>query len=90
MGEKTTKLTGMQTTAKEDNNNFPEYLSLHFYRENLDHISGFTKNSINNFIKTIAEIEDEFLSMIKIPEQKKHELHSFGFDTPEPYLEENY
>jgi hypothetical protein len=90
MSEKTTKLASLQTPAKEDNNNFPGYLSLHFYRENLDHIAGLTKNSINNFIKTIAEIEDEFLSVIKIPEQKKPELHSFGFDTNEPYLEENY
>jgi hypothetical protein len=70
----------------EESNSFSQYLSFHF-RENLDHLAGITKDSINDFLKTISEIEDEFVAIVK---GQQSQLQSFELDHSGPYMEENY
>jgi len=74
----------------DESNSFSHYLSFRFYKDNLDHLSNGTKDSINNFLKSISEIEDDFLLMMQ-QQVNNLELHDFGFDTRVAnYLEENY
>jgi len=75
----------------EDTNSFSQYLSFRFYKENLDHFKDRTKDSINNFLKTVSEIEDEFLSTLKAQRTKNWEMRELGFENdPTMYMEENY
>jgi len=75
----------------EANNSFSQYLSFRFYKENLDHFSDMTKDSINNFLKSITEIEEDFLNMLQSQRMKNLELHDFGFEGEVTgYMEENY
>ena len=72
----------------EDTNSFSQYLSFRFYKENLDHLKDKTKDSINNFLKTVSEIEEEFLIALKT--QRMH-LDELGFNNEASlYMEENY
>jgi hypothetical protein len=81
-----TRLASHQPT--EDTNSFSQYLSFRFYKENLDHLRDLTKDSINNFLKTVSEIEDEFLTTLK--SQRVH-LEDLGFtNEANIYMEENY
>ncbi len=84
------ELANPQTHPAEETNSLSQYLSFQFYNGNIDQLTGFTKDSINNFLKTITEIEDEFRTMMKGPQIKDQELHGFGFDHSEQYMEENY
>jgi hypothetical protein len=92
MDVKTTRLEGQQDFYKQEaNNSFSQYLSFRFYKENLDHITDITKDSINNFLKSINEIEEDFLNMLQSQRVKNLELHDFGFEREEIiYMEENY
>jgi len=92
MHEHTPGLASQQPSSDGDiNNSFSQYLSFRFYKENIDHLTDITKDSINNFLKTITEIEDEFLSILQSQHMKNLELHDFGFDNePVSYMEENY
>ncbi len=90
MEENTLLVSRRESYIPDVNESFTQYLSDHLYKKDLDHLREITNDSINNFLKTIAEIEDEFLSVAKIPDQKNPELHSFGFSLKEQYLEENY
>ncbi len=92
MNVKTTRLEGQQDLYKQEaNNSFSQYLSFRFYKENLDHITDITKDSINNFLKSINEIEEDFLNMLQNQRVKNLELHDFGFEREEIiYMEENY
>ncbi len=75
----------------EDTNIFSHYLSFHFYKENLDHLKDRTKDSINNFLKTVSEIEDEFLNTLKAQRMKNWEMLDLGFENETGiYMEENY
>jgi len=75
----------------EETNIFSQYLSFHFYKENLDHIKDRTKDSINNFLKTVSEIEDEFLNTLKNQRMKNWEMRELGFENDKSmYMEENY
>jgi hypothetical protein len=68
---------------------FSQYLSFRFYKDNLTHLTDITKGSINNFVKSISEIEEEFVAMIKSP--SRIDLHDFGFNPDGVgYMEENY
>ena len=61
LDDKNRDLNVLQDVFKqEENNSISHYLSFRFYKENLDHLTGMTKDSINNFLKTISEIEEEF------------------------------
>ena len=61
MHENTTELARRSFSIEaEESNSFSQYLSFRFYRENLDQLKGRTKDSINNFLKTISEIEKNF------------------------------
>ncbi|HMG69350.1 MAG TPA: hypothetical protein VK588_16750 [Chitinophagaceae bacterium] len=83
------ELASLQPSSKiEEHNSFKQYLSFHF-KENLDHITGITKDSINNFLKTISEIEDEFVTVLQGPRVNSLELQNFEFDSGQ-YMEENY
>ena len=85
MNKKITELVSQHThSPNEESNSFSQYLSTHF-RENLDHLAGLTKDSINNFLKTISEIEDEFVAIVKGQQGNNLELDHLG-----PYMEENY
>jgi hypothetical protein len=85
MNEKT-RLASHQSA--EDTNSFSQYLSFRFYKENLDHLKDMTKDSINNFLKTVSEIEEEFLITLK--SQRMH-LEDLGFNNDANiYMEENY
>ncbi len=92
MHEKNTGLASRQPSSETDiNNSFSQYLSFRFYKENLDHLTDITKDSINNFLKSISEIEDEFMSVLQNQRMKNLELHDFGFDNEAGnYMEENY
>ena len=92
MHQDTNGLASQQSSFETDpNNSFSQYLSFRFYKENLDHLTGITKDSINNFLKTISEIEEEFLIVLQNQQMKKLELQDLGFDdTNTNYMEENY
>ena len=92
MHQDTNALASQQSSFEADqNNSFSQYLSFRFYKENLDHLTGITKDSINNFLKTISEIEDEFVNILQTQRMKNLELHDFGFDNEtSAYMEENY
>ena len=88
--EENTRLPNHLSPA-EDTNSFSQYLSFHFYKENLDHLKDRTKDSINNFLKTVSEIEDEFLDTLKAQRMKNMEMHDLGFENDaNMYMEENY
>lgn len=75
----------------EDTNTFSQYLSFRFYKENIDHFKDKTKDSINNFLKTVSEIEDEFLNTLKAQRMKNWEMRDLGFENEAgKYMEENY
>ena len=75
----------------EDTNSFSQYLSFRFYKENLDNFKDRTKDSINNFLKTVSEIEDEFLNTLKAQRIKNWEMHDLGLEKDATmYMEENY
>ena len=85
------ELVNLQSAFRgEENRNFSQYLSFQFYRENLDHLTTITKDSINNFLKTISEIEDEFLSVLQSEEARDRESNSPGVNNMVAYMEENY
>jgi hypothetical protein len=88
----TTILASRQSSsALDESNSFSHYLSLRFYKDNLDHLGNATKDSINNFLKSISEIEDDFLLMMQQQQLTNLELRDFGFDTrAASYMEENY
>jgi hypothetical protein len=86
-----TRLAGHQPLLQEDTNTFSHYLSFHFYKENLDHLKDRTKDSINNFLKTVSEIEDDFLNTLKAQRMKNWEMRDLGFENETGiYMEENY
>ncbi len=88
--ENTTELVS-QSFSVEESNSFSQYLSFRFYKENLDQLKDRTKDSINNFLKTISEIEDEFLIILQDQQMKNLELRDLGFDQSNTiYMEENY
>jgi hypothetical protein len=75
----------------EDTTSFSQYLSFRFYKDNLDHLKDRTKDSINNFLKTVSEIEDEFLTTLKSQRMKNWEMRELGFENDASvYMEENY
>lgn len=83
------ELASLRPSSKtEEHNSFTQYLSFHF-KENLDHITGITKDSINNFLKTISEIEDEFVTVLQGQRINNLELQNLEFDSSQ-YMEENY
>jgi len=92
MDTKTTGFINQQDAYKQDaNNSFSQYLSFRFYKENLDQLADKTKDSINNFLKSITEIEEEFMNIMRTQQMKNRELHDFGFETEGIiYMEENY
>ena len=92
MHEQTTGLASQHSSFEIDaNNSFSQYLSFRFYKDNLDHLTDITKDSINNFLKTISEIEDDFVNALNNQRIKNLELHDFGFDNDTGvYMEENY
>jgi len=91
MRDNTTEFISQPLPETEENNSFSQYLSFRYYKENLHHFSDVTKDSINNFLKSISEIEEEFLSTLKNQRVKNLELHDFGFDGDRGiYMEENY
>ena len=92
MHENTTELARRSFSIEaEESSSFSQYLSFRFYRENLDQLKDRTKDSINNFLKTISEIEEEFLIVLQNQQMKKLELQDLGFDdTNTNYMEENY
>ena len=84
-------LANHESASHEDINTFSHYLSFRFYKENLDHFKDRTKDSINNFLKTVSEIEDEFLNILKSQRMKNWEMRDLGFENDAGmYLEENY
>ena len=85
------ELANLSSTPEVDENSFSQYLSFRFYKENIDHLTDRTKDSINNFLKTISEIEDEFVIILQNQQMKNLELHDIGLDpTSASYMEENY
>ena len=79
------------SSGLDESNSFSHYLSFRFYKDNLDHLSTATKDSINNFLKSISEIEDDFLLMMQQQQITNLELHDFGLNsTAGSYMEENY
>lgn len=90
MDENTRLAKHHSQSPAEDTTSFSQYLSFRFYRENIDHFKDRTKDSINNFLKTVSEIEDEFLSTLKTQRMKNWEMRDLGFENESGYLEENY
>ena len=91
MDEKTRLANHQPSSQSEDTYSFSHYLSFRFYKENLDHLKDMTKDSINNFLKTVSEIEDEFLNTLKAQRMKNWEMLDLGFENEAGiYMEENY
>jgi hypothetical protein len=92
MQENSTMLVNSQpSSATGDNNSFSQYLSFRFQKENVDHSDDATKGSINNFIKSNSEIDEDFLTILQSQPVNNLELHDFGFtDNVVGYMEENY
>lgn len=91
MDEKTRFANHQRPSEAEDINSFSHYLSFQFYKENLDHLKDRTKDSINNFLKTVSEIEDEFLNTLKVQRMKNWEMGELRFENETTiYMEENY
>ena len=91
MQENNAMLVNSPPSAIDDGNSFSQYLSFRFYKENIEHLTDVTKDSINNFLKTISEIEEDFLAMLQQQQIRNLELHDFGFtDDVVGYMEENY
>ena len=91
MDEKTRLANDQLSSPSEDTYSFSHYLSFRFYKENLDHLKDMTKDSINNFLKTVSEIEDEFLTTLKSQRMKNLEMNDLEFENePGMYMEENY
>lgn len=89
--DENTGLAKHQSLSQEDTSSFSQYLSFRFYKENLDNLKDRTKDSINNFLKTVSEIEDEFLSTLKSQRMKNWEMRDLGFENEAGmYMEENY
>jgi hypothetical protein len=65
MHDNTILASRQSSSAVDESNSFSHYLSLRFYKDDLDHVSNATKDSINNFLKSISEIEDDFLLMMQ-------------------------
>ena len=94
MEGKNTGLNSQQDSRNPiENQSFSHYLSFRFYKKNLDHFTDFTKDSINNFLKTMSEIEQDFLNVLQSQGKKNIELHEFRFENEVSnsiYAEENY
>jgi hypothetical protein len=90
--EENTRLADPQLPLEtEDTNSLSQYLSFRFYKENLDHLKDRTKDSINNFLKSVSEIEDDFLNTLKAQRMKNWEMSELGFENETGiYMEENY
>ena len=90
--DENTRLANYQSLSPaEDITIFSQYLSFSFYKENIDHFKDRTKDSINNFLKTVSEIEDEFLNTLKAQRMKNWEMLDLGFENEAGiYMEENY
>ena len=90
--DENTRLANHQPPLEtEDTNSLSQYLSFRFYKENLDHLKDRTKDSINNFLKTVSEIEDDFLDTLKAQRMKNWEMSDLGFENETSiYMEENY
>lgn len=88
MYDSTTLASQQPSPASNESSSFSQYLSLRFYK---DQQSDATKDSINNFLKSTSEIEDDFLLMMQQQQMKNLELHDFGFNSDAiNYMEENY
>lgn len=91
MQENNRTLASQQSSNAYRETSFSQYLSFRFHNESSDHFPGATKDSINNFIKPMAEIEEDFLTALKDQQVKNSELHDFGFNQDATmYVEENY
>jgi hypothetical protein len=76
----------IENNIPDTNSHFSQYLSFRFYKENLEHLTDITKDSINNFLKTVTEIEDDFMNMLQT-QRRNNEWQNLGF---EGEMEENY
>ena len=90
MDENTRLANHQSLSPAEDITIFSQYLSFSFYKENIDHFKDRTKDSINNFLKTVSEIEDEFLNTLKTQRMKNWEMRDLGVENEAGYMEENY
>jgi hypothetical protein len=83
-------IAGHPRNSRSEGNELSQFLSFEFYKENLGHLTDKTRDSINNFLKTISEIEDEFVNV-----ENHQQPASLGFlemetETNIFYMEENY
>jgi len=76
-------------SIKDTEKGFLQYLSFRYYKQTFDHFSDMTKDSVNNFLKSISEIENEFRFILS--NEQNIDLHDFGFIIPgKGFTEENY
>lgn len=92
MHENNQILAGTQTSSEAiENTSFSQYLTFRFYKDNLEQFTDATKDSINNFLKSISEIEDDFVNALQHQKMKNLELQDLGFGgNGTVYMEENY
>lgn len=75
--------------SPENEKSFLQYLSLRYYTHNLEELTDKARDSVNNFLKSLSEIEAEFLTMLT--NEQKIDLHDFGFGIScSGFTEENY
>jgi len=79
-----------QIALTTEDSDISHYLSLGFYRENLDQFANITRDSINNFLKSISEIEDEFASTLKAHAKNLEAGDAEPANEQALYMEENY
>ena len=92
MHENNQILSGTQPSSEAiENTSFSQYLTFRFYKDNLEQFTDATKDSINNFLKSISEIEDDFVNALQHQKMKNLELQDLGFGgNGTVYMEENY
>lgn len=76
--------------AFDNNDNLSPYLSFRFYKEDIDNLKHDPTDSINNFLKTISEIDDEFVSRLQSQQFTDTASNEQGIGTTMAYMEENY
>jgi len=76
--------------SPDDPSRLSQHLSFDFYKRNMEGMTRAPKESLNNFLKTISEIEDEFVSISQDQENSELALAHHTPGSKIAYIEENY
>ncbi|HEY0433800.1 MAG TPA: hypothetical protein VGC95_08010 [Chitinophagaceae bacterium] len=86
-------LAGHPELPPNENDVLARSYSFRFYTDDVNHIARGTKDSIDNFLKTISEMENEFATIFHGEEGQHDSVSNFSsltFSSANAFLEENY